>query len=69
MTVVCRGVCIRHKAQWKSGKPRYTEDSCRCTICNIWLDVKTGTKNYRCNCCNGPIKRTPKIKVLARIRN
>ncbi len=56
----CRGVCNRYKPEWEAGKPRYTDNSCRCTVCETWLDTIKGTTNFRCNCCNG------KVRVLAR---
>lgn len=59
----CNGICVRFKPTWQTGTPRYTETSCRCTVCAIWLDTHTGTMNYRCNCCHSLVTTRPKIKV------
>lgn len=62
----CRDICKRFKPSWGEGPgrgthtPRYTENTCRCSVCDIWLDMITGTTNFRCNCCHG------KVRVVAR---
>ena len=64
----CKGICIRYKPRWKTGTPRYTDESCRCSTCETWLETATGTTNFRCNCCNVLVTTRPKIKLVARRR-
>lgn len=71
MGAICKGICNRYKPKWRTGTPRYTVVSCRCTTCEVWLDTLEGTTNYRCNCCHALVSTRPKIKlrlVKARIK-
>ena len=62
----CKGICNRFKPSWGKGSgrgmhtPRYTENTCWCRTCNIWLDKVKGIENFRCICCHG------KVRLLAR---
>ena len=64
--MTCKNICDRYRPNWGKGggpgdhAPRYTEDTCRCSVCDIWLSILKGTENFRCKCCHG------KVRILAR---
>ena len=73
MAPVCHGVCQRYKPNWAGnrGSARYSETVCRCTVCNTWLLIESGTNNNRCNCCNVLIRRQarkPLYKIALKAR-
>ena len=57
----CKGVCNRYITQEKFRRaPSYTENTCWCKTCDMWLDKVKGLENFRCICCHG------KVRLLAR---
>ena len=57
----CRDLCLRYKTQEKFRRsPSYTENTCWCKTCNMWLDREKSIVNFRCICCHG------KVRIVAR---
>jgi len=57
----CRDICLRHKTTEKFERGfRYSDSTCWCKACNVWLDRETGIVNFRCICCHG------KVRIMAR---
>ena len=57
----CRGICNRYETVEKFRRaPTYTESTCWCKSCDMWLDKAKGLENFRCICCHG------KVRIVAR---
>ena len=57
----CKGICNRYVTEEKFRRaPSYTENTCWCKTCDMWLDKIKGLENFRCRCCHG------KVRLLAR---
>ena len=60
--MTCNNVCDRYatREKFRRGDSRYTDNTCWCKACNMWLDKTIGLENFRCKCCHG------KVRILAR---
>ncbi len=45
--MVCKGICIRHKAYLPVGEGRYVNGQKRCQVCSIFMEWSADT----CPCC------------------
>ena len=46
--MTCRGICERHRAE----KNRYTDNTKRCTSCNVYLSYD----GVKCPCCSTQLR-------------
>ena len=61
MACGCNGICDRYVTVEEFIRaPTYSENTCWCKTCNMWLDKIKGLENFRCICCHG------KVRLLAR---
>jgi hypothetical protein len=63
--MVCKGICIRHKAVKPSGEGRYNTGQKRCQICEIYLNWD----GFWCPCCGYRMRTRPrnaKYKAILR---
>jgi len=62
--VVCKGICIRHRAKNTGGKYlRYINGQVRCNLCEIFLTpegVKNKPHGKYCKCCGNKIRSKPR---------
>ena len=57
----CKDQCLKFKTKEKFDRGvRYSDNTCWCKSCNVWLDKETGLANLRCICCHG------KVRIAAR---
>jgi hypothetical protein len=66
--MVCKGICIRHKAQNLPGLSRYAIGQRRCQICEIFINWNSPF----CPCCGYKLRTKPRNMnhdVKLRIRN
>lgn len=56
--MTCRGICERHRAE----KNRYTDNTKRCTSCNVYLSYD----GIKCPCCGTQLrsKRKSKFRIV-----
>src|SRR5215831_19062133 len=63
--MVCKGVCVRHKALKPVGIGRYSTGQKRCQMCETFLKWDGLT----CPCCGYKLRTTPSnLKYKARLR-
>ncbi len=56
--MVCKGICLKHKAKKEFGGGWYENGAKRCNICSLFLMWS----ELRCPCCNNLLK----VKPIAR---
>ena len=57
----CKDQCLKFKSKEKFVRGvRYSENTCWCKTCNIWLDKITGLIDFKCACCHS------KVRIAAR---
>jgi hypothetical protein len=54
--MVCKGICIRHRAVLKTGELRYHGGRKRCQVCSIFMVWATDT----CPCCGIKLRTKPR---------
>jgi len=54
--VVCKGICIRHKAQKPVGTGRYILGHKRCQVCEIFIQWE----GFFCPCCGYRLRTRPR---------
>ena len=65
MVMICKGVCIRHKAPMMANSLRYSTGQRRCTQCDIFFI----TDNTNCVCCSSRLrykshsKKKPRLNI------
>jgi hypothetical protein len=63
--MVCKGICIRHKAQKPVGSGRYATGQKRCQICEIFIKWD----GIFCPCCGYRLRNGPRLfKHKAKLR-
>ena len=63
--MVCKGICIRHKAQKPVSQGRYATGQKRCQVCEIF--IKWG--GLWCPCCGYRLRTKPRnLKFKAKLR-
>ena len=63
--MVCKGICVRHKAMKPVGIGRYSSGQKRCQICEIFL----GWDGLWCPCCGFRLRTRPRnSKFKAELR-
>ncbi len=66
MVGVCKGVCIRYKAQKPIDGKRYASGQCRCQTCGIFIRWE----GIWCPCCGYKLRRMPLNSIYRqRLRN
>jgi len=55
--MVCKGICIRHKALKPVGHGRYGTGQRRCQICEIFLNWDA---SFWCPCCGFRLRTRPR---------
>jgi hypothetical protein len=66
--MVCKGICLRHKAMKPAGTGRYSSGQKRCQVCEIFLTWD----GVWCPCCGYRLRTRPrnsKFKAELRARN
>lgn len=64
--MVCKGICIRHKATKPTGAGRYSSGQKRCQICEIFL---IWDANNFCPCCGYRLRGRPRnLKYKTKLR-
>lgn len=62
--MVCKGICIRHKALKPVGDGRYAKGQKRCQVCEIFLNWD----GLWCPCCGYRLRTKPRnIKYKAKL--
>ena len=56
ISLVCKGTCVRHKAQKPLGVSRYNLGQKRCSICEIFINWD----GRHCPCCSYVLRTKPK---------
>ena len=65
--MVCKGICIRHKAVKPTGAGRYASGQKRCQICEIFLNWDAG---HFCPCCGYRLRGKPRnLKYKEKFRS
>jgi hypothetical protein len=63
--MVCKGICVRHKAQKPIGAGRYSSGQKRCQICEIFIKWD----GLWCPCCGYRLRTRPRnLKYKAKLR-
>jgi hypothetical protein len=63
--MVCKGICVRHKASKPTGAGRYSTGQKRCQICDIFI----GWNGLFCPCCGYRLRTKPRnLKYKAKLR-
>ncbi len=63
--MVCKGICIRHKAAKPVGAGRYASGQKRCQICEIFMSWEA---NF-CPCCGYRLRGKPRnLKYKTKLR-
>jgi hypothetical protein len=63
--MVCKGICIRHKALKPTGAGRYSTGQKRCQICDIFMDWDS----LFCPCCGYRLRTKPRnLKYKTKLR-
>jgi uncharacterized Zn finger protein (UPF0148 family) len=63
--MVCKGICIHHKAQKPVGSGRYATGQKRCQICEIFIKWD----GIFCPCCGYRLRNRPRLfKHKAKLR-
>lgn len=63
--MVCKGICIRHKAQKPVATGRYSTGQKRCQVCEIFLKWD----GLWCPCCGYRLRTKPRnLKYKAKLR-
>jgi hypothetical protein len=63
--MVCKGICIRHKAHKPVGSGRYATGNKRCQICEIFIKWD----GLSCPCCGYKLRIGPRnMKFKAKLR-
>ena len=63
--MVCKGICIRHKAHKPFGSSRYGTGNKRCQICEIFIKWE----GLCCPCCGCRLRNGPRsFKFKAKLR-
>jgi hypothetical protein len=64
--MVCKGICVRHKAMKPIGIGRYSTGQKRCQICEIFLKWD----GLWCPCCGYRLRTKPRnLKYKAKLRS
>jgi hypothetical protein len=63
--MVCKGICVRHKANKPIGEGRYATGQKRCQVCEIFLNWN----GLWCPCCGYRLRTRPRnLKFKAKLR-
>jgi hypothetical protein len=63
--MVCRGICIRHKARKPVGSGRYVSGQKRCQICELFIEWA----GLWCPCCGYRLRSKPRnLKYKTKLR-
>ena len=65
--MICKGICIRHKAHKPYCSGRYATGQKRCQICEIFIKMD----GLRCPCCSCRLRLGPRLfkhKAKSRIK-
>jgi hypothetical protein len=63
--MVCKGICMRHKAQKPVGMGRYAAGQRRCQICQMFIKWE----GLRCPCCGYRLRTKPRnLKYRVKLR-
>ena len=63
--MVCRGICIRHKASGPISSGRYATGNKRCQVCEIFIKWN----GIFCPCCGYKLRNGPRnMKFKAKLR-
>jgi len=63
--MVCKGICIRHKASGPISSGRYATGQKRCQICDLFMQWK----GIFCPCCGYKLRIRPRLyKHKAKLR-
>ncbi len=63
--MVCKGICVRHKAAKPVGAGRYASGQKRCQICELFINWDA---NF-CPCCGYRLRGKPRnLKYKAKLR-
>jgi hypothetical protein len=63
--MVCKGICIRHKARKPLDSGRYVMGQKRCQICELFIDWA----GLWCPCCGYRLRTKPRnLKYKSRLR-
>jgi hypothetical protein len=63
--MVCKGICVRHKALKPMGAGRYSTGQKRCQVCETFLKWD----GLICPCCGYKLRTTPRnLKYKAKLR-
>ena len=63
--MICKGICIRHKAHKPYGSGRYATGQKRCQICEIFIKWD----GLWCPCCGYRLRTKPRnLKYKAKLR-
>jgi hypothetical protein len=64
--MVCKGICLRHKAIKPVGAGRYVNGQKRCQVCEIFMDWP----GLFCPCCGYRLRTRPRnIKYKTKLRS
>jgi len=55
--MVCKGVCHRYKAKWRTTQFRYASGQKRCNVCELFVNWD----GNHCPCCGMLLRTRPKI--------
>jgi len=63
--MICKGICIRHKAHKPYGSGRYAYGNKRCQHCNLFIKWE----GLRCPCCRYQLRTAPRyLKYKTKLR-
>jgi hypothetical protein len=63
--MVCKGICIRHRAQKPPGTGRYVIGQKRCQICEVFIDWN----GLWCPCCGYRLRTKPRnVRYKVKLR-